>query len=152
MRKGKQKTMKIGVHEGLRQIRTDAAGIDVGASEIWVDVGAENSVEPVQPFPDIHGRFEPDGGVAEKLWHPHSGDGIDRRLLDSGVSNPGRSRDRGRVCECGPREECKQPQKRRAGLPVAADAALLWIAGGFIPASQRYWNFAQLDEASADAD
>jgi transposase len=50
MRKGKQKTMKIGVHEGLRQIRTDAAGIDVGASEIWVDVGAENSVEPVQPF------------------------------------------------------------------------------------------------------
>jgi len=50
MRKGKPKTIKIGVHEGLRRIRTDAAGIDVGASEIWVDVGAENSVQPVQPF------------------------------------------------------------------------------------------------------
>ena len=50
MRKGKQKTMKIGVDKGLQQIRADAAGIDVGASEIWVDVGVENSVEPVQPF------------------------------------------------------------------------------------------------------
>ena len=50
MRQGKPKTVKIGVHEGLRQIRTDAAGIDVGASEIWVDVGVENNAEPVQRF------------------------------------------------------------------------------------------------------
>ena len=50
MRQGKPKTMKIGVHEGLRQIRTDAAGIDVGASEIWVDVGVENNASPVQRF------------------------------------------------------------------------------------------------------
>src|ERR1700730_12157263 len=50
MRQGKPKTMKIGGLEGLREIRTDAEGVDAGASEIWVDVGVENNAEPVQRF------------------------------------------------------------------------------------------------------
>ena len=31
-------------------MRTDAAGIDVGGSEIWVDVGIENDADPVRSF------------------------------------------------------------------------------------------------------
>src|SRR5262249_2745283 len=34
----------------LKPIRLDAAGVDVGASEIWVDVGIENDAEPVRRF------------------------------------------------------------------------------------------------------
>jgi transposase len=62
MGSGKKKTMKIRFHEGLRQMRTSAAGIDVGASEIWVDVGVENDPEPVRQFEtftaDLNGMAE----------------------------------------------------------------------------------------------
>ncbi len=40
---------KIGFHDGLPQIRANAAGIDVGASELWVDVGGKDP-EPVRRF------------------------------------------------------------------------------------------------------
>lgn len=50
-RKGKtRKKIRIRFHEGLKQIRTDTAGIDVGASELWVDGGLENDAEPVRAF------------------------------------------------------------------------------------------------------
>jgi hypothetical protein len=39
MGEGKKKAMKIRFHEGLRRMRTDSGGIDVGASEIWVGCG-----------------------------------------------------------------------------------------------------------------
>src|SRR6267142_1013565 len=50
MRKKKEKIQKVGFHEQLRPMRTDGAGIDVGASEIWVDVGIENDADPVKRF------------------------------------------------------------------------------------------------------
>jgi transposase len=37
-------------HNGLHQLRRDAAGIDVGSREIWVDVGGENDPDPVRRF------------------------------------------------------------------------------------------------------
>jgi transposase len=50
MAKGQRKQPKIGFDEGLKQIRHDAAGLDVGASEVWIDVGIENDAEPVRRF------------------------------------------------------------------------------------------------------
>lgn len=50
MSKGQRKQPKIGFEERLKQIRRDAAGLDVGASEVWVDVGIENDADPVRRF------------------------------------------------------------------------------------------------------
>ena len=50
MSKVQRKRPNIQYQEGLKQIRRDAAGLDVGASEIWVDVGIENDAEPVRRF------------------------------------------------------------------------------------------------------
>jgi hypothetical protein len=83
MRQGKAKTVKIVVHEGLRQIRTTAAGIDVGASEIWVDVGVENSAEPVQRFE----TFTADLNRMAK-WLNSCGNEPNQRLI-AGVINAG---------------------------------------------------------------
>ncbi len=50
MSKVQRKQPNIRFHEGLKQIRREAAGLDVGASEMWVDVGIENDGEPVRRF------------------------------------------------------------------------------------------------------
>jgi len=50
MGRHRKKQTKIGFHEGLEQIREDAAGIDVGAEELWVDVGRKKDPEPVRRF------------------------------------------------------------------------------------------------------
>jgi transposase len=50
MSKGQRKQPKIRFDEGLKQVRRYAAGLDVGASEVWVDVGIENDAEPVRRF------------------------------------------------------------------------------------------------------
>lgn len=46
----KRKQLKIVYHEGLKQIRSDAAGLDVGSREMWVDVGIQNDATPVRSF------------------------------------------------------------------------------------------------------
>ena len=50
MRKNVKKTTAIRFDSGLQQLRRDAAGMDIGAREIWVDVGVENDSEPVRRF------------------------------------------------------------------------------------------------------
>ena len=50
MRKSEKKAPSIRSHEGLHQLRKDAGGMDIGAREIWVDVGMENDAEPVRRF------------------------------------------------------------------------------------------------------
>lgn len=51
MARYRKKQPRIGFHEGLDQIREDAAGIDVGSKELWVDVGwKKDSEEPVRRF------------------------------------------------------------------------------------------------------
>jgi transposase len=50
MRKRERKTTQVRFHDGLRPLRQDAGGMDIGASEIWVDVGVENDPEPVRRF------------------------------------------------------------------------------------------------------
>ena len=48
MRKSEKKATPIRFHEGLQQLRKDAGGMDIGATEIWVDVGMGNDPEPVR--------------------------------------------------------------------------------------------------------
>jgi transposase len=50
MTKHQRKQSKIGFHDGLDQIRDNAAGIDVGSKELWVDVGRKKAAEPVRKF------------------------------------------------------------------------------------------------------
>jgi transposase len=50
MTKVESKQRKVRFHEGLKPIRLDAGGLDVGASEMWVDVGIENDADPVRRF------------------------------------------------------------------------------------------------------
>ena len=50
MARNRRKQQRIGFHEGLEQIREDAAGIDVGSKELWVDVGRKKDSEPVRRF------------------------------------------------------------------------------------------------------
>ena len=50
MRKNGKKTTAIQFSSGLQQLRKDAVGMDIGAREIWVDVGMENDPEPVRRF------------------------------------------------------------------------------------------------------
>jgi transposase len=50
MRKSEKKRKSIRFHEGLQPLRRDAGGMDIGASEIWVDVGVENDPQPVRRF------------------------------------------------------------------------------------------------------
>jgi len=104
-------------------MRTDGAGIDVGASEIWVDVGIENDADPVKRFQYIHGRSESDGEMASAMWSAERGDGIDRGVLDSSVPNPGGSPVECRASQRGSRQECKRAQERYFGLPVVANTA-----------------------------
>jgi transposase len=50
MARKRRKQSRIGFHEGLDQIREDAAGIDIGSKELWVDVGRKKDSEPVRKF------------------------------------------------------------------------------------------------------
>lgn len=50
MTKQERKQRTVRSYGELKPIRHDAAGLDVGATEIWVDVGIENDNEPVRRF------------------------------------------------------------------------------------------------------
>jgi transposase len=50
MARNRRKQSRIGFHEGLDQIREDAAGIDIGSKELWVDVGRKKDSDPVRRF------------------------------------------------------------------------------------------------------
>src|SRR5437763_406826 len=49
MRKKIKKVIPVRYQDGLAQLRRNAAGIDVGASELWVDVGNKDA-EPIRTF------------------------------------------------------------------------------------------------------
>src|SRR5438552_3961423 len=49
MRKKIKKAIPVRYHDGLSQLRPNAGGIDIGASEVWVDVGNKDA-EPTRMF------------------------------------------------------------------------------------------------------
>src|SRR5262245_52397197 len=50
MPKSEKKTLPSRFHEALHPLRKDVGGLDIGAEEIWVDVGPENDSAPVRRF------------------------------------------------------------------------------------------------------
>jgi transposase len=49
MRKKIKKAIPVRYHDGLSQLRPNAGGIDIGASEVWVDLGNKDA-EPIRMF------------------------------------------------------------------------------------------------------
>ena len=49
MRKKIKKAIPVRYHDGMSQLRPNAGGIDIGAGEVWVDVGNKDA-EPTRVF------------------------------------------------------------------------------------------------------
>src|ERR1700733_3312435 len=97
-------------------MKPDAAGIDIGATEIYVAVPADRDAETVRCFPDIHAGFVCSGCLAATMRDQDRGDGIHRCVLDSVVPDFGGSRLRGVSGECATREERTRATDRRFRL------------------------------------
>jgi transposase len=73
-------------------MRPDAAGIDIGATEIFVALPADRATENVRSFPTFYPGLVFTGRLAAVLRHQDRGDGVQWRLLDPVVSDSGRPR------------------------------------------------------------
>ena len=83
MRRQPRRAPRAAVTPKLREHNAAAAGLDIGAEEIWACVPAERDAQPVRVF----GTFTPDlhalGGLVGAVSGDDRGDGIDRGVLDS---------------------------------------------------------------------
>ncbi len=85
-RKGKRRCDQLPV------LHSDAAGIDIGASELFVAVAADRDADPVRCFATFTQDLNALADWLSALWNQICSDGIHKRLLDSGVPDPGVSR------------------------------------------------------------
>ena len=92
MAKKHKKDGKTKGSAALPVMRPDAAGIDIGATEIYVAVPADRASEHVTRVPDLHARSVRVGRLAQAVRHPDGSDGIHGRVLDSVVSDSGGAR------------------------------------------------------------
>lgn len=76
----------------LPVLHPDAAGIDIGAEEIFVAVPPDQAAEPVQSFGTFHVRSTRASRLARGVSDPHRGCGINWRLLDSALPSSGDAR------------------------------------------------------------
>jgi hypothetical protein len=102
--------------QDLPVLHPDAAGIDVGASEIFVAVPSDRDPEPAQ-LRDVHQRPELTGGLAPSLRYSVGGDGVHECLLDTVAPDSGGSWDQSLFGKCPVCEECARPKDRCVGLP-----------------------------------
>src|SRR5690349_19726611 len=70
--------------------------------------------------------------LAATLRRRHRRDGVDRRLLDSPISDPGSASHRSSFGECATRPSRAWAQVRRAGLPMASISTFGWPAAGIV--------------------
>ena len=68
----------------------NAAGIDIGAREIYVAVPADRTIPSAMW--DLYRGSQRDGRVAGELWRYHGRDGIHRGVLDSYLRRGGAAR------------------------------------------------------------
>lgn len=110
----------------LPVLHPDAAGIDVGASELYVAVSADRDPQPVRSFPtftrDLHTLAD---------WLEQCG--IHSVAMESTsvywiplLSDPGSTRSRSLPRQRAAREERARPEDRCLRLPVAPVPALGW--------------------------
>ncbi|OGF57555.1 MAG: hypothetical protein A2Z21_05850 [Candidatus Fraserbacteria bacterium RBG_16_55_9] len=155
--------------ELLPQVHPNAAGLDIGAREIWACVPSDRDPEPVRHF----GTFTPDL-LALVDWL--MGCGIDtvameaipsrcargtngRGILDPSVRTARSAWPEGLPGQCPPSQTGAGthivPMSLRevglSGLPVDPEVASAWAAGGLVPPGRRDVRVAQLSPASGTA-
>jgi len=119
-------------------LEPDAAGIDIGAEEIYVVVPPDRDEESTRRFSSFTVDLQtcmhlPIGSVGVGFG---AGDGIDRRLLDSAVSDPGGARVQSLFSQRALSEECARTQERRLRLRVDPVSALGRVAAGQLPSTR----------------
>src|SRR3982750_4371267 len=102
---GRRKRRKGMCLEDRPCLEPNAAGIDIGAREIFVAVPPDRDEHPGASIRDVHPRFARDGAMAESLWHHNGGDGIDGRLLDAALRGAGSLRSEAVPDQCPAHEE-----------------------------------------------
>jgi hypothetical protein len=109
-------------------LEPDAAGIDIGAEEIYVAVPPDRDEESVRRFSsftcDLHALADWLQQCRIRTVARESTGGV----LDSSVSNPRSKRFGSLPGQRALLEECSWPQERCFRLPVDSVSALGWIA------------------------
>ena len=62
-----------------------AAGIDIGAREIYVAVPADRDDHPIRKCETFTGDLHQMAEWLVQLWYHHGGDGVHRSVLDYGL-------------------------------------------------------------------
>jgi len=75
--------------QDLPVLHPDAAGIDIGASEVFVAVPADRDPEPVRSFATFTKDLNALADWLQKLPCSFGSDGVDQRLLDTAVPDSG---------------------------------------------------------------
>ena len=107
-------------------LHPDAAGIDVGATELYVAVSADRDPHPVRCFPHVHSRSACVGRLACAVRDSFCRDGVNQRVLDSRLPDTGSTRSRSLPGQRTAREERARPKDRCIRLPVAPVPTLGW--------------------------
>jgi hypothetical protein len=89
----------------LLVLRPDAAGIDIGAEEMFVPVPPDRDADSVRSFGTFTRDLHELCALAPKVRDSHGGDGVNRGLLDSNFSAPRDPRRRSIPGECKSREK-----------------------------------------------
>src|SRR5713226_8106602 len=84
----------------------------------------------------FHGGSGEASGLAQTARHRNGGDAIDRGVLDSAVRHSFPARDPSDAGQCARHQEHAGTENGRAGMPVAVEAARVWIVEEFVPAGR----------------
>jgi len=101
-------------------LNPDAAGIDIGATEIYVAVPPGRDGEPVRSFQTFTADLRPLCQWLQMCQIRTVANGIHRGLLDTAATDSGDCRPGGVSGECTSRQECSGTQDRCSRLPVAS--------------------------------
>jgi len=128
-------------------LEPNAAGIDVGAREMFVAVPPGRDESPVRVFRHLHRRSGALNRLARAVRGNHSGSGIHWGVLDSTVRDSRTTRHPSLFGECSPHEERTRTAHRLARVPMVTVPAFRGIATGCI--SARTGHLRRADRAEA---
>src|ERR1700733_15108081 len=114
-------------------LEPDAAGIDIGAEEIYVTVPPDRDEESTRRFSSFTGGRT--CRLARSVPESERGDGVDRGVLDPAVSDTGGARLQGLFSQRTLSEECARAQERHIRLPVDPVSAFGRVTAGQLPAT-----------------
>ena len=88
----KRSHKKEKINASMPVLRPDAAGIDIGHREHGCAVPADRGQQPVRAFGTFTQDLAEMARWLKRVRHQNGGHGIHRRVLDSGLSDPGTAR------------------------------------------------------------